>query len=632
MRKIKYIFTVLFAGLLLTSCSMFEKEGAERASVSFKLDTETVQKIKKAAGETSSATARVADSDGLFIEVLVKGEYQARVPQALQEDAEITIKNIPLGVKIFVEANIYKMEKQTRKDLYTGHSKTFVVHENDNQVIFVLHKIAGNSESGNQGGGGNGGEGGNGSGEGGTDPFPNELPANVVFVANNTAGGSSSNDGSEEHPLDSIEHAVGKIKEIVEDANSGHSNDEEWGIVLLSDLSGSQRITDEADSYMSKLVLASKDAKDIKTLDGGFTTAPADDASGANIGTTLFITSMKTVTLQCVKITGGWANEGGGIRFDGNHLYLKPGVEIYGNKAKYEGAGICAKRNLYIGSDDELNITIDGAVIGGEAGKENICTGGDDGSYPGWGGGIHVGGLGENTGCGMSPVKFTIEKCYIKGNKAGEGAGINVIGQCEFIINDGTISGNSINYDGGLGAGIYIDTIGEGSFILNGGTISSNTAAKGRGIYSTRTTLGIFGGTISSNTATSGLGTAIYFDKWNKTPDFFIKANPVFGKDDYIFIADSNSHLSSHPPFRLTPISFMETISGNTQIATIQPEIYQENDVILSNASASISTEDFAALCRRFNIATQTKDNSGNTLDTPINWIIDDSGKLQKQN
>lgn len=630
---LSFIISVI---VLFNSCLMggVEKTGS-RASVAFTVDEAMAQRIAAAAeeegfsvssaGSTSYRTLqRSVDYTNLFIDVAVKGDFEdSKTIQAI-EDTSASFTSIPVGSSIYVEATAYYQNGENRTNLFEGQSKSFKVCEGENQVVFVLHRTSG-SENGENGGNG-GGEGGNGT------VIPNVLPVNVIFIANSAAGGASGNDGTEESPLDSIENAIGKIKAIVEDANSGHANDEEWGIVLLSDLTGAQKVTTDADGFMSKLVIASKDSKAIKTIDGGFRSAPADVGNPAadTTGTTLTITSMTDVVLQCVKITGGWANYGGGIKHYGKNLYIKPGAEIYGNKARYNGAGIFVSRKYdeNITVYEPIYLTLDGGLIGGDAGKENICTGREDGNYPGMGGGIYLSGLGEGTG--QEKACLTIESGFIKGNKALYGGGLYEKGMCEVTMNDGTISGNSDNNEGGSGAGVYLDTDGNGIFALMGGSISSNTAASGGGIYATRTSLGIFGGNISGNTASSGKGAGIYFDKWNESPVFYIKDNPVFGTDDYIYIADYNSHSSLSTGFVLTPISLFDSLSGNGQIATIQLEQYQENDVIIKDScNPAMSAADFAAACKRFKILPQTEDSSGNTLATPVKWGIDSTGKLQ---
>lgn len=591
------IFIVFF-----NACTMLESP-VQRSKVSFKLDNKTVAKLREEANlPIDGRSTRSAADSALMIEVSSRGGYEKTTTAQIQEEAEVGFDGIPVGAKIYIEATVYTLENGSRKDLFEGHSRTFTVRDGENQVVFALKRV------GRSGGGNGGGE---------ADPdedeeevVTNELPVNVIFVADVAAFGDSSNDGlTEDSPLDSIEHAVAKIHELVQDPNNDYNAGEEWGIVLLSDLEGSQYVTADADSDVSKFIIASKDLNDIKTIDGGFTSAPPDDSSGENVGTTLTISSMVPAVLQCIKITGGWAQYGGGVRVFGKGLVIKPGVEIYGNKARYKGAGLFVSRDYYLNDNSEIALTIEGGIIGGTSGKENISTGREDGTNSGRAGGIYLGGYGEGTG--SAPAVLTINKGRIKGNKAQLGAGIYVEGQCEVTMNGGSITENSSNDEStGSGAGIYLDTQGNGGFILNRGKITSNTSYSGAGIYASRSSLAIYGGTISGNTASSGEGAGIYFYKWNKSPVFFMKGKPVFGENDDIYMSDATP----------VPISIKGELTGNAPVASIQLDTYASNTVIIENASdPAMSESAFAAVCAKFRVVPQ--DN--------INWFIDNAGKLQ---
>lgn len=142
MNKIKNIFAITIVCLLFASCSMFENERAEGGSVSFKLDSETVQKIKDAAGETSSVSnARSAEGDSIFVEVAVHGGYEKSTTVQVQTEATISIDSIPMESEIYLEATAYINVDGERQNLYKGHSKKFVVRNSENLVMFILHKV-----------------------------------------------------------------------------------------------------------------------------------------------------------------------------------------------------------------------------------------------------------------------------------------------------------------------------------------------------------------------------------------------------------------------------------------------------------------------------------------------------------
>lgn len=176
MNKIKYIFLMLTFSLLFASCSRLDTQ--EGSSVSFKLDSQTVQKIKAAAGEVggtaASRSARDADNSenstekNLFIEVAVHGGYESTVTEAVQEEQTITISDIPFGVEIYIEATAYSQTDNQRQNLYKGHSKSFTVKNSENLVMFIMSKVGAEEESGSSNSGnGNGGSSGGGNGTSG---------------------------------------------------------------------------------------------------------------------------------------------------------------------------------------------------------------------------------------------------------------------------------------------------------------------------------------------------------------------------------------------------------------------------------------------------------------------------------
>ena len=93
------------------------------------------------------------------------------------------------------------------------------------------------------------------------------------------------------------------------------------------------------------------------------------------------------------------------------------------------------------------------------------------------------------------------------------GGGISVAGGT-FIMNSGTISGNTARAYGG---GISIPN--SGTVIINGGTISGNTAGtSGGGISAENGTVTMYGGVISGNTASTGGGILVFNGIFRKLP------------------------------------------------------------------------------------------------------------------
>lgn len=336
-RYINIIFLALTFGLLFASCSM---AGAQKeSSVSFKLDSETVQKIRNAAGKTAKPNARAADDDNLFVEVAVHGGYEDSDIVPLQKEAIVSIDKIPVGSEIYVEAIAFKQTGETRQDLYKGQSKTFKVLNSDNFVMFIMHKVgteeeSGSSNSGNGNGGNSGGGGSGGSGTGGSSGAGG-ITGNVLFVANSEIGGAASNDGSEAHPLDSIAGAVAKIVEAAESGEADKGAD--WTIMLLSDISGAQTIDSSLDGNAGTLLVTSSNPSEVKAIVGRM----LESSSG------LTVASSVPITLKDIEVKNfyyyssdedqnldfvAWSDKNAGLVVeDGATVTMTSGATISGN-------------------------------------------------------------------------------------------------------------------------------------------------------------------------------------------------------------------------------------------------------------------------------------------------------------
>ena len=115
-------------------------------------------------------------------------------------------------------------------------------------------------------------------------------------------------------------------------------------------------------------------------------------------------------------------------------------------------------------------------------------------------GGVITGGKGSDHGGGVyvDGGTFVMNGGTISGNSARSGGGVHMYSGT-FTMNDGTISGNSAtSYDGG---GVYVYS---GTFNMNGGVITNNSAAmRGGGVYILRSgnTFNVSGGPqIAGNT------------------------------------------------------------------------------------------------------------------------------------
>ncbi|GHV77717.1 hypothetical protein AGMMS49942_25380 [Spirochaetia bacterium] len=96
----------------------------------------------------------------------------------------------------------------------------------------------------------------------------------------------------------------------------------------------------------------------------------------------------------------------------------------------------------------------------------------------------------------------------LKGNVGNEYPLVYVGDSAEFVMYDGTITGNTYSKEGEdcAGGGVNVE---NGTFTMKGGTISGNTADAGGGVYVEEGTFTMSGGTISGNTAAMGGGVAV---------------------------------------------------------------------------------------------------------------------------
>jgi uncharacterized repeat protein (TIGR02543 family) len=106
----------------------------------------------------------------------------------------------------------------------------------------------------------------------------------------------------------------------------------------------------------------------------------------------------------------------------------------------------------------------------------------------------------------------------ITGNSNSTGHGGGVFADGTFIMNDGTIPGNTAKYGGGV-------TIWGGSFTMENGTISNNTAEYGAGVTIWGGTFNMENGIISYNTADgntgNGDGGGVYVSYGENSAGFF---------------------------------------------------------------------------------------------------------------
>lgn len=402
--------------------------------------------------------------------------------------------------------------------------------------------------------------------------MPVRLVKSAVDISPNiyiSASAGSGGDGSAASPYASIADAIAQIK-----TNSSRTTD--YTIYIDGALTGKQEIKDITPDCVKSITIKGKNGIDPATGE------PRDSLTGdgaASSGPLLTIATNAVVKVEDLKITGGYAEQGGGV-YVGNgsiacYVTLGSGALITGNKADTKGAGV------YATDGDGTYLTIDGAVIKnnelvsdtagsrlGSAvysiGKQLVIKGdslitnnlgsNEDNACPAvcvdWyqyrTSGYDISKFPEssiegnaqivnNTGVG---VKAYVCNLSIKGNAKisgntnamsnSQGGGMIVEGYTRYysstytakvtISENAQISGNFADN----GAGVFVKNS-DTTLKIEGGSINGNKAQKlGGGVYCYGATIEISGGSIESNevladsTTTEG-GGGVYLESWNNT-------------------------------------------------------------------------------------------------------------------
>ena len=221
---------------------------------------------------------------------------------------------------------------------------------------------------------------------------------------------------------------------------------------------------------------------------------------GSSVFHVFVLSSGGDITFDGLNITGGDANEGGGIFYTAsprreagqllNTLNIKNST-VSGNRASNSGGGIALRTENHIQhtAQNVFEVNITGSTI------ENNFAFGNVGDAPhpvGRGGGIFVDMDGYYSG--TEGAVFNLKDSTISGNvlTSGEGGGLWVCAKygAQFNATNSTISGNSVLEASGEGGGLWIArlfsnntsaaTISE----LDHLTITNNSATTGGGLFS----------------------------------------------------------------------------------------------------------------------------------------------------
>ena len=205
----------------------------------------------------------------------------------------------------------------------------------------------------------------------------------------------------------------------------------------------------------------------------------------------------------------------------------------------------------------------------------------------------------KSGGVSLSYAEFIMNGGSINGNSLNSqisgGAGVSVGGSI-FTMKGGTISDNEMtSNDGGA-----IKVISGGSFTMDGGSIEGNSATgSGGGVYVAGSFI-MNGGSIKGNSAATGKGV------YAKTDNFKMSGNAVIDLGNDVCLGDGNK------------ITVTGALSTTSTVALITPTNYSSPKAVLAVENGV----KLADVIKKFKV-TQPEDGAAE-------YIINDEGKLQK--
>jgi hypothetical protein len=257
--------------------------------------------------------------------------------------------------------------------------------------------------------------------------------------------------------------------------------------------------------------------------------ADQDIAKGGG-GGALVVNGAALIAGPGAVIRGNQAQAGGGVVVgNSGSSFTLDGGEVRTNNSATDGGGILA---IAEGAVKIIAGTLDGNTAAAQGGGLSVYTGatasvegGDiSGNKASDGGGLHITGVAAMRGGRLRGNQaadngggayitgngsFTLSGGEILDNQAPTSGGGVAVYEGDFIMQDGSISGNAASSETGTGGGVFVI---RGSFELSGGNISGNLANNsGGGVNANHGSVFVMsGGEIAGNSAVyGGAGVAV---------------------------------------------------------------------------------------------------------------------------
>ena len=191
--------------------------------------------------------------------------------------------------------------------------------------------------------------------------------------------------------------------------------------------------------------------------------------------------------------------------------------------------------------------------------------------------------------------------------ESSKGSTLTISTTVPVIIKNLKITGGNNSGTGSVqGGGLYVAD-GAKVTLEEDVLITKNAAANGGGIYNEGTVI-VSDAVISENTA-SGSGSGVY-----NNGTFKIGSGADIGSENDVYL-----------PKEKTVTILEEGTMGSVKIMLTPSEYAAGTQIVVGENVTDLATEIKDALF----VTPQTKDDSGATLDAPVEWILDEDGKLQ---
>ncbi len=483
---------------VFTSCTLFNQL-SKNGTITFTVDKTLTSQIKKASA--ARAASREADSEQVFLELSVNGDYSAVKTLPITESDEslsLSFTDIPVGAEIYVEASIYILFKvegeEKRIELYSGKSEKMIIQEGSNNLELALNKVVTETSDENE-----------------EEPVKEEEKDDeeeqqeepsvlqiTIYVS--ASGDDDTGTGEETAPFKSIAQAVSTMNQ-----------EAIYTLMIDGTLGGAQQTIENVDSSVIEIILTGKNGSDDSgepqdALDRGIEAS----TNGSTDGNVLIVDTEVPVTITNLKLMRGAAADGSALKVtQGSTVKLGDGLRVIKNYYQ-SGKGTVRNEGTLFMYGDAVIGDATATTYAADSSTASLVTNGDNANYSGTGGGIYNGnesssstivaklylGYSGYDSDGVTPVKKTLTGGIYKNGGGGiynsynsfvyfdsgtiawnasmYGAGLRNYQNATFEMSGGNIINNKCESASDIHGGGVSNENNSSKFIMSGGTINQN--------------------------------------------------------------------------------------------------------------------------------------------------------------